>query len=111
MRLFIRCVEGEVRLGPGKIQLLEMISAHGSISEAARAMNMSYRRAWLLIAELNQYFRQPVTTTQTGGKGGGYAQLTEFGQSLIDRYRKIEQDAAAAVADQLDSLKADIAPL
>jgi molybdate transport system regulatory protein len=110
MRLFIRCVEGEVRLGPGKIQLLEMISTHGSISEAARAMNMSYRRAWLLIAELNQCFRRPVTTTQTGGKGGGHAQLTEFGQSLIDRYRKIEHDATAAVADQLDSLKADIAP-
>jgi molybdate transport system regulatory protein len=109
MRLFIRCVEGEVRLGPGKIQLLEMISAHGSISEAARAMDMSYRRAWLLVAELNQCFRQPVTTTQTGGKGGGHAQLTAFGQSLIDRYRKIEHDATAAVADQLDQLKAELA--
>jgi molybdate transport system regulatory protein len=109
MRLFIRCVEGEVRLGPGKIQLLEMISAHGSISEAARAMDMSYRRAWLLVAELNQSFHRPVTTTQTGGKGGGHAQLTEFGQSLIARYRKIERDATAAVADQLDQLKAELA--
>jgi molybdate transport system regulatory protein len=89
MRLFIRCVDDEVRLGPGKIKLLEMISAHGSISEAARTMDMSYRRAWLLVAELNQ--------------------LTAFGQSLIDRYRKIERDATAAVADQLQDLKADIA--
>jgi molybdate transport system regulatory protein len=110
MRLFIRCVEGDARLGPGKIQLLEMISAHGSISEAARAMDMSYRRAWLLVAELNRCFRQPVTTTQTGGKGGGHAQLTEFGQSLIARYRKIEHDATAAVADDLERLKADLAP-
>ena len=54
MRLFIRCVEGEVRLGPGKIELLELIDTHGSISEAARMMDMSYRRAWLLVAELNQ---------------------------------------------------------
>jgi molybdate transport system regulatory protein len=108
MRLFIRCVEGEVRLGPGKIKLLELIASHGSISEAARAMDMSYRRAWLLVAELNQSFREPVTIAQTGGKGGGNAQLTPFGQSLIERYRKIERDATAAVADELDRLKADI---
>ena len=109
MRLFIRCVEGEVRLGPGKIRLLELIGEHGSISEAARAMEMSYRRAWLLVAELNQSFRQPVTTTQTGGKGGGHAELTPFGLDLIRRYRTIERDAAAAVAEQLEALSSDIA--
>ena len=108
MRLFIRCVEGEVRLGPGKIALLELIDTHGSISEAARAMNMSYRRAWLLVAELNQGFRQPVTAAQTGGKGGGHAQLTEFGHELVRLYRKIERDAAAAVADQLKALETAI---
>ncbi|HTJ63444.1 MAG TPA: winged helix-turn-helix domain-containing protein [Alphaproteobacteria bacterium] len=108
MHLFIRCVDGEVRLGPGKIKLLEMISAHGSISEAARSMDMSYRRAWLLVAELNHCFREPVTTAQTGGKGGGRAELTEFGQSLIARYRKIERDATAAVAGELERLKDDI---
>jgi molybdate transport system regulatory protein len=110
MRLFIRCIEGDVQLGPGKIRLLELIENHGSISEAARAMDMSYRRAWLLIADLNKNFREPVTSTQTGGKGGGHARLTEFGHELIRRYRAIERDAAAAVADQLSSLQADIAP-
>jgi molybdate transport system regulatory protein len=105
MRLFIRCVEGEVRLGPGKVQLLELIDTHGSISEAARAMNMSYRRAWLLVAELNQSFRQPVTTAQTGGKGGGHAVLTEFGHEVIRLYRRIETDATAAAADQLKALQ------
>src|SRR5271168_3383785 len=104
MRLFIRCVEGEVRLGPGKIELLELIDAHGSISEAARAMNMSYRRAWLLVAELNQSFRSPVTTAQTGGKGGGHATLTAFGRELIALYRKIETDAAAAAAAPMERL-------
>jgi len=109
MKLFIRCVAGEVRLGPGKIKLLELIGQHGSISEAARAMEMSYRRAWLLVAELNQSFRLPVTTAQTGGKGGGHAELTPFGQDLIRRYRTIEHDAAAAVADQLKALSAELA--
>ncbi len=109
MKLFIRCVEGEVKVGPGKIRLLEMIAEHRSISEAARAMDMSYRRAWLLVAELNQSFRLPVTTAQTGGKGGGHAQLTEFGETLVGRYRAIERDAAAAVAEQLKALSADIA--
>jgi molybdate transport system regulatory protein len=110
MRLFIRCVEGEVKLGPGKIRLLELIREHGSISEAARAMEMSYRRAWLLVAELNKDFRLPVTTAQTGGKGGGHAQLTAFGDELVSRYRAIEQDAARAVAAQLEALRADIVP-
>ncbi len=110
MKLFIRVVEGEFKLGPGKIRLLELIRDRGSISEAARAMDMSYRRAWLLVAELNQSFRLPVTATQTGGKGGGYAQLTPFGVELIGRYRAIERDATAAVADQLDALAAEIGP-
>jgi molybdate transport system regulatory protein len=109
MRLFIRCVEGEVRLGPGKIRLLELIGDHGSISEAARAMEMSYRRAWLLVAELNQSFRRPVTSARTGGKGGGHAELTEFGHELVRRYRAIERDAAAAVAGQMDELAAELA--
>jgi len=109
MRLFIRCVEGEVGLGPGKIRLLELIDIHGSISRAAREMAMSYRRAWLLVAGLNRSFRHPVATAQTGGKGGGHAELTGFGRELIQRYRAIERAAAAAVADQLAALHADLA--
>lgn len=109
MRLFIRCVEGEVRLGPGKIQLLELIGTHGSISEAARVMNMSYRRAWLLVDELNRSFRTPVTKARTGGKGGGNAVLTDFGRELIGLYRQIETDAAAAAAGSMQRLEAHIA--
>jgi molybdate transport system regulatory protein len=108
MRLFIRCVSDRVRLGPGKVELLELIDRHGSISEAARAMDMSYRRAWLLVAELNQGFRQPVVAAQTGGKGGGRAGLTGFGHEIVKRYRAIERDARAAVAGHLDALSAEL---
>ena len=110
MRLFIRCVSDQVRLGPGKIQLLELVDRHGSISEAARMMEMSYRRAWLLIAELNQGFRHPVVSAQTGGKGGGHAGLTDFGREIISRYHAIEAEARAAAAPHLEALAKELAP-
>ena len=69
-------------LGPGKIRLLEMIEETGSISAAGRAMDMSYRRAWLLLDELNHTFHEPVATTAHGGRSGGGASLTPFGEAL-----------------------------
>ncbi len=80
------------RVGPGKIALLEHIAATGSISAAGRAMGMSYRRAWLLVETLNALFREPVVSTQTGGKSGGGAALTPFGMELVAVYRKLERE-------------------
>lgn len=80
------------RVGPGKIRLLELIAEKGSISEAARAMNMSYRRAWLLMNSVNTMFGEPAISTQIGGYGRGGATLTEFGQSLIEHYRRFESE-------------------
>jgi molybdate transport system regulatory protein len=77
-------------IGIGKIELLEGISRSGSLSEAARQMRMSYRRAWLLLADLNASFDQSVARASTGGRGGGGAVLTPFGQLLIAGYRKME---------------------
>jgi molybdate transport system regulatory protein len=91
-------------LGPGKIRLLELIHDRGSISEAGRAMNMSYRRAWLLVDNLNRSFRRPVVSKQTGGRQGGGARLTPWGRRLVERYRAIEADAALAVAAHLRAL-------
>ena len=91
-------------LGPGKIALLEAIARCGSISAAARDMGMSYRRAWLLVEAMNQAFKQPVVLTSTGGKRGGGAEVTPFGQDLLDRYRRIEAKAAAAVGGELAAL-------
>jgi molybdate transport system regulatory protein len=64
-------LETGARIGPGKIALLEAISKTGSISAAARSMNMSYRRAWLLVDELNKLLSEPAVTAESGGAGGG----------------------------------------
>lgn len=98
----------EGRIGPGKIQLLEQIHACGSISAAGRAMEMSYKRAWDLVDEINRICRHPAVARQTGGKNGGGAALTPFGLSLVARYRKIERDAASAVRKELLALRTDI---
>jgi molybdate transport system regulatory protein len=101
-------LDTEGRIGPGKIQLLENIHACGSISAAGRAMDMSYKRAWDLVDEINRICRQAAVERQTGGKNGGGAVLTPFGISLVARYRKIERDAASAVRKELQALRMDI---
>jgi molybdate transport system regulatory protein len=80
----------ELALGPGKIRLLELIRETGSISAAGRAMGMSYRRAWLLVDDLNRSFKGPLVVTQLGGSGGGGAELTALGIDIARRYRAIE---------------------
>ena len=95
-RLSIRVdLAGGVRIGPGKVALLEQIARTGSISAAGRALRMSYRRAWDLVEELNRSFGRPVVTTAAGGPGGGGASLTAAGEAVIGEYRAIE--AAAEV--------------
>jgi len=95
-------------LGPGKISLMELISRHGSISSAGKEMGMSYRRAWLLVDEINHTFREPLVETQMGGPGGGGARLTKLGRDIISRYRAIEGAAAVASAADLRALKASL---
>src|SRR6195952_5921377 len=96
------------RIGPGKVLLLEKIHACGSIAAAGRAMDMSYKRAWDLVDEINRICRQTAVEPQTGGKNGGGAVLTPFGISLVKRYRKIERDAASAVRKELQALRSEI---
>ena len=101
-------LDPEGRIGPGKIQLLENIEACGSISAAGRAMDMSYKRAWDLVDEINRICRHPAVERQTSGKNGGGASLTPFGLSLVARYRKIERAAASAVREELLALPSAI---
>ena len=99
----------ELRVGPGKIALLEQVAALGSISAGGRAMDMSYRRAWELIEELNTMFGKPVVASRSGGRKGGGATLTPLGLALIDRYREMERAAAAATAPHLKALAKEVA--
>lgn len=94
------------RLGPGKLLLLENIDKHGSISAAGRAMNMSYRQAWSLVDQLNQAFKEPVVTSQTGGKSGGGAALTEFGKLLLAHCTAIIANAKKTSGPHLEFISA-----
>lgn len=98
-------LDEEDALGPGKVRLLELIRDQGSISSAGRAMDMSYRRAWLLIDELNRTFREPLVETQKGGGGGGGAQLTAFGNEVIRLYRAVGAAATQAALAHLKALQ------
>lgn len=98
-----------VAIGPGKIALLEAIARTGSITAAARSLEMSYRRAWLLVDEMNGCLRHPVVATATGGLKGGGSRLTPTGEAVIAQYRAIERRAEAAVAEELGQLLRQLA--
>ena len=91
-------------LGPGMAQLLERVAELGSIRRAAASMDMSYRKAWLLIQEMQKTFDGPIVTAEAGGVSGGGTQLTELGNSLLKIYRRVESRAADAVAGDLGTL-------
>lgn len=88
---------GAPAMGPGKAELIARIEHAGSISGAARAMGMSYRRAWQLVEALNKDFREPVIETAVGGMRGGGAQVTPFGRRLVAAFRTMEWKASAAI--------------
>lgn len=91
-------------IGPGKAALLSHIERTGSISAAARAMGMSYRRAWQLVEALNRSFVEPVVLTRVGGGRGGGAVVTAFGRDLARRFHMMEDKASAAIAEDIEDL-------
>ena len=105
-RLQLRIFFGDdAMLGPGKAELLELIRDTGSISAAGREMKMSYKRAWMLVEEMNAAFRDPLVESTRGGPGGGGARVTEAGLTMLRLYRSIEETAARAGAAEILTLK------
>jgi molybdate transport system regulatory protein len=105
IKLWIRLtLPGVGEIGPGKIELLRKIREHQSISAAARHMDMSYRRAWLLVDNLNGAFQQPVVAKWMGGRSRGGATLTPTGEKLVASYDAVVKRADSANRALLDEL-------
>ncbi len=98
-------LEAGGRIGPGKIALLEAISKTGSIAAAARSMDMSYRRAWLLVDEINNLVTEPAVTAESGGANGGHAILTPVGRKIIQHYHSIEMRTRAAARGEFRAFR------
>ncbi|GIL41345.1 winged helix-turn-helix domain-containing protein [Roseiterribacter gracilis] len=104
-RVSIRLVLDEkAAIGPGKIALLRGIEGVGSIAQAAKALRMSYARAWSLIDELNRLFTDKLVETETGGRKGGGAQLTDLGRTVLALYDEINTDINGRHAGALAKL-------
>ena len=110
-RFRLRINKGEeIAVGPGKVALLEAIVETGSITAAAKHLGMSYRRAWLLVDDMNRCFKKPVVDSAKGGKEGGGTVVTATGQQVITLYRGIEAQALKAGARDLAKLTKLLAP-
>lgn len=97
--LRVRCwidVDGEKFFGPGRVELLQRVGKTGSISKAAKSMDMSYKKAWEMVDDLNAKGNKPFVVLHKGGKKGGGAELTDSAKKLLAAYSKLDK--------QLDSL-------
>lgn len=90
-KIWIETDEG-VLISEGRVQLLKLIAQTGSLNKAAKAMNLSYQKAWKLVDASNKAAKEPLIATQVGGNKGGGTVLTAYGQSLIDAFDAINTD-------------------
>ena len=100
-----------IAFGPGKADLLQAIARCGSISGSARDMGMSYRRAWLLVEEMNRCFSSALVSTATGGARGGGASVTGLGTEVLARYRRMQKKAENSIAADLAHLQTLMHPV
>jgi len=89
----------KIAIGPGKAALLDAISETGSISAAGRKLNMSYRKAWMVVKDMNRFFKEPVVDASKGGASGGGARLTEMGKQVLKKYRQLETIAWESITE------------
>lgn len=95
-------------MGPGKADLLDAIDQCGSISSAAKQMNMSYKRAWDLVDIINKSFKEPLVLSSPGGKHGGGAKLTEFGRFILANYRNLVVKTYATADLELNNILSNL---
>lgn len=103
-RIWIESDE-HVLLGKGRVQLLKSIEQTGSLSKAAKSLNISYKKAWHLIDSVNKSAKKPVTLNTTGGKGGGGTELTHYGKSLILVFDEINKNCWDFLDKQLEKIE------
>src|SRR5215472_17090995 len=102
----LRVMRGrEVALGPGRVELLELIGETGSLRAAAVRMGVSYMRAWNLVQYSNKCFARPLVEANRGGKTGGGAALTEVGRQVVETYREMEKESQKAISPEWKKLK------
>ncbi|OEK08179.1 molybdenum transporter [Flavivirga aquatica] len=97
--------ENNVLLGEGRVHLLKAIQETGSLSKAAKSLNISYKKAWQLLDSVNKSAKKPVTINNIGGKGGGGAELTDYGKSLVMAFDDINKNCWAFLDQQLEKIK------
>ena len=97
--------DGEILLGEGRVNLLKAIDKMGSLSKAAKSIGMSYKKAWSLIDAVNKRAEKPVTTSSIGGKGGGGAELTSYGKSLVETFETINKKCWKFLDNQIQQSK------
>ncbi|MDB4402063.1 LysR family transcriptional regulator [Algibacter sp.] len=97
--------EDKVLLGEGRVHLLKAIQEMGSLSKAAKSLNISYKKAWQLLDSVNKSAKNPVTINSIGGKGGGGAELTEYGESLVLVFDEINKDCWEFLDKQLEKIE------
>jgi len=102
-------LEPDIAIGPGKADLLEGIRQTGSIAGAGRAMGMSYKRAWYLVETMNRCFKSPLVEASKGGRAGGGARLTQLGQEVLERYRRMEMLTAEVIEPEMAALRSVVA--
>lgn len=96
--------------GPGKARLLLAIEESGSISAAAKALDMPFRRAWDMVAEMNAGFRRPLVLAAVGGNGGGGAALTPLGREVLERFARLDARVRAALQEDMAYFEAACRP-
>ncbi len=98
-------LDNNVLLGKGRVQLLKAIAETGSLSKGSKKIGMSYKKAWSLIDSINKTAKKPLLITSVGGKGGGGAILTAYGEQLIIAYENIIANTASFLNQEAATIK------